>query len=364
MLYRNINNLLSNHSFYIFGASSASDEVEQFLISSNKKILGYVDNDPLKVGKQFHNLDVLSPLEVKKIVGDGVAIVIASAYQNEIACQLIDELLIPLELVFPYVSSMFSGHFGVAAGGMDDIRYQKLINRLADDESREYLKSLIQFRESMDARRLIKNPLIKGFYNYDENSLGPHKDNLIVDVGAFTGDTAKAYLDRLNNHATIVALEPLPINYSRLVRFVLENGYASQIIPLQIAAGESRGEAVLAGDCVENDPRATLKEHKVDECHSIKVEKIDDLFRNTTKAINFIKVDVEGFEPSVIEGARETLRKYTPGLAIAAYHTPEHVWSLIELLDEIIPGYVIYLGHHPSAVFECEIYAFHKNYQS
>ena len=48
-------------------------------------------------------------------------------------------------------------------------------------------------------------------------------------------------------------------------------------------------------------------------------------------------------------------------LAVAAYHAPDHLWRIPALLDALCPGYRIYLGHHPAAAYECELFCVHES---
>ncbi|MEM3370817.1 MAG: FkbM family methyltransferase [Candidatus Woesearchaeota archaeon] len=41
--------------------------------------------------------------------------------------------------------------------------------------------------------------------------------------------------------------------------------------------------------------------------------------------VNFIKIDVEGYELKVIDGAKQTIRKFKPVISVSAYHQKDHV---------------------------------------
>ena len=50
---------------------------------------------------------------------------------------------------------------------------------------------------------------------------------------------------------------------------------------------------------------------------------------------NLIKMDIEGSEYRALLGARETIKKYRPGLAICLYHKPEHLWQIPLLVRQL-----------------------------
>ena len=46
-------------------------------------------------------------------------------------------------------------------------------------------------------------------------------------------------------------------------------------------------------------------------------------------------MDIEGSEYRALLGARETIKKYRPGLAICLYHKPEHLWQIPLLVRQL-----------------------------
>lgn len=54
----------------------------------------------------------------------------------------------------------------------------------------------------------------------------------------------------------------------------------------------------------------------------------------------FIKIDVEGYERQVIEGAAALLRDHKPILCFSAYHNPDDYLTLVRQVKAINPAYV------------------------
>src|SRR5207302_7323178 len=52
----------------------------------------------------------------------------------------------------------------------------------------------------------------------------------------------------------------------------------------------------------------------------------------------FIKMDIEGAEPDALRGARETIRRTQPILAVCVYHLQNHLWQVPLLMRELFPA--------------------------
>ena len=67
-------------------------------------------------------------------------------------------------------------------------------------------------------------------------------------------------------------------------------------------------------------------------------------------------MDIEGAEQDAIEGAKSTIAKYTPILAICIYHKAEDWYKVPEKVLEINSNYKIYLRHYMEGIFETVMY--------
>ena len=73
----------------------------------------------------------------------------------------------------------------------------------------------------------------------------------------------------------------------------------------------------------------------------IQLSTIDNLFYEQGIEITYIKADLEGYDFKALEGARKTIKKYKPKIAVTTYHDPEHADLIKKLLISINPGYKI-----------------------
>ena len=73
--------------------------------------------------------------------------------------------------------------------------------------------------------------------------------------------------------------------------------------------------------------------------------------------VAFIKMDIEGSEYNALLGARETIVRNRPILAISIYHRKEDIWVLPSVILEMVPDYKLYFGHYSIAAAETVLYA-------
>ena len=57
-------------------------------------------------------------------------------------------------------------------------------------------------------------------------------------------------------------------------------------------------------------------------------------------------MDVEGAEPDLLLGAKNTIRRYRPKLMISAYHQADHLFEIPELIRAMVPDYKLYVRNH------------------
>lgn len=71
----------------------------------------------------------------------------------------------------------------------------------------------------------------------------------------------------------------------------------------------------------------------------IKAITIDDYFYKKNIKIDYIKADLEGWEENVLSGAKKTIKKYRPKIAITSYHVGNDYRKMIQLILDIEPKY-------------------------
>lgn len=179
-------------------------------------------------------------------------------------------------------------------------------------------------------------------YEYEISSskkISVEDGDIVIDCGAAFGATA--YWAYTKGAKKIYCFEIDPNNLSIIKNTITDNKFdhITEIIPkaLGAASGEifyNYGNNPLMGNITSS------KEN--DESIPIPVTTIDIFCAQNNVHPTFIKMDIEGAELDALEGARETIHKYKPKLAISIYHKSEHMWEIPLLIHEIEPNYKFY----------------------
>jgi len=142
--------------------------------------------------------------------------------------------------------------------------------------------------------------------------------SVFVDVGASVGNYSLAACRKLGRSGMVLALEPNPLVFEEL----LASTWGARITPLNLAASDRSGWATLRVPVSPNGsaegPLGSLETRaSADQVahHRVRTVRLDDLISGT-QAVSVIKVDVEGHELSVLQGATETMSRDRPCLVV------------------------------------------------
>ena len=170
----------------------------------------------------------------------------------------------------------------------------------------------------------------------------------VLDVGANIGETLLNFT-KINPDGLNIGFEPVPYIYNRLKANVSLNNF--QNIQINNIALSDKTET-LSFKIPDNQNsggvrmRKAAHKNKFGADHEVKAILLDDFMeKKGLEKVDFIKMDVEGFELNVVKGAVKTLEKFHPTLFIEVddFMLGQQETSARQLIDFIGQfGYKIY----------------------
>ena len=259
-------------------------------------------------------------------------------------------------------------------------RFDEVYNLLSDDDSKSTFDWFIQFRVASafvgEEARFVFPPIIsredfkekeskikldrEGYMKFGEYNFLSLKEasvdswifeqynlsglcevssgDFVVDGGAFKGETAFWFLSK--GAGKVYAFEGDDISFKVLSKNVRLNRVEGKIIPVKALLSDKDGVSKIK--MTGSGSSSTLAKDGT-EVESITLDSF--VFKNNIEYIDFIKLDVEGAELDVLKGAKETIKKFKPKLAISVYHKGDDIVAIPLLLHELLPNAKFHLSH-------------------
>lgn len=226
-------------------------------------------------------------------------------------------------------------------------------------ELKWYHKTLLKPRFHKKRRHLINRVLQSyGYDNYQndeltgerffiENVLAATNPKLCLDIGANVGGYSEKLLSL--TASKVIAFEPQPNLQSALADVAV--AFSDRLTVVSKGVG-SRAEKLVLHYNEDADTHASfikeINEVPYVDNHStveIDVVTLDEFFsaRPDVKELDLIKVDTEGFEAEVLEGARNTIANLRPSFVQFEYGQHQMVRGhSVYSLTRNIPEYVLF----------------------
>jgi FkbM family methyltransferase len=149
---------------------------------------------------------------------------------------------------------------------------------------------------------------------------------LCLDVGANVGYWSRFLLERVGPLGSVHAFEPDPLSVVVLRRNLTD----SRAHVVDSAVGAKPGTTILYSDPTQSGLNSTLPFH-ADRQYSIPMISIDEyVSRHKIDRVAFIKIDVQGGELAVLEGAERTLNRDTPCVYLEWTHSYDSTTGRVE----------------------------------
>lgn len=189
----------------------------------------------------------------------------------------------------------------------------------------EYQIDLFGSRITLDLEDYIQRCMYLNVFEPEETSfvqayLKPGM--CFVDAGANIGYYSLLAAEKVGLKGLVMAFEPSPYAYERLVRTVTENGLR-QVRAEQAGLGEQNGVARLQLPVEKGNHTPTMVGIGDTNVITTPVYRLDEyLERRGIAKVDLLKLDVEGYEPNIILGADRYLKAGRISALLCEFHRP------------------------------------------
>ncbi len=349
-------------SLVIYGAGSLGRKTAAGLRALGASPLALADNNRDLWGRHVEGIPVVSPSEIVRRFGSKVVVVVAvwspgpdrrlpliRGQLESMGCAR----TIPFTLLFWKYPSTFLPHYRLDLPQyiqQAEMPIRRVFSLLQDDESRREYIDQLRWVAASEFGALSGRDARETYLPDEVFRLS--SEEVLVDCGAFDGDTIRAFLrHRANAFQRIFAFEPDPANYRRLESYVagLPAAIAGRIRVFRSAVSDRR-------EVLRFDASGTVSS-RISGAGALDVpcEPIDE--RLAGEAVTYLKMDIEGAEPKALQGARGTIAQHAPALAICVYHRQQHLWELPLQIDALRRDYRLFLRRYGDEFGDVVCYA-------
>ncbi|WP_408072058.1 FkbM family methyltransferase [Butyrivibrio sp. JL13D10] len=317
----------------------------------------FCDNNPQKYGSGYKGCFCITKKELAAINKDTI-IIVESLYYREIKKQLTDEGFCNIERIF--FEKINGEKYIVLNKDEFDNKRDSVCKILADTKSVKVYQKVLNAYEDTS----LKDDYFSDIYDknqyFDNELIKLIDDEVFVDLGAYTGDSAAKFIEMSNGVFEKLHLFELDPNiYKRLMLNVAglyektKNGII-QCYPYGVSDVDEDIE-FYAGD---SSSKIIKSIDKGVETITGKVKKLDEILKG--EKVTFIKADIEGAELSALNGAKDIICSQKPILAFCIYHSIQDTLDIPIWIYELGLEYKIYIRHYTDMFLETVCYAIPK----
>ena len=185
-------------------------------------------------------------------------------------------------------------------------------------------------------------------FQFIDRSLKP--GHTVLDIGAHIGLTAVLFGQKVTPNGRVFSFEPTPVSYGVLKETIRINKLEQVITPVNSPVTDKSGTVnFYISNTAVDVANSLVAWEKGKELHGIQLNAtcVDDFVKSQkiTK-VDFMKIDAEGVEYKVLNGAKETLTTHKPLVILALHPTAvatngDSLKDIYSFLKEI--GYKIFL---------------------
>lgn len=350
----NFQNIIKDKKIILYGAGAIGTAI----INSGFEIYAIIDKK-FKKGDCYLNISCYNPIDFKLFEDENKYIVLLAIrnkkYHKEIIKCLkeigFNNIIIAIDY---YESQTPFIHHEIQKEGFNYFlknknNILKAIKLFKDELS---LNIFMTFMQTHLERKLVIIPFDKADNQYFPEDIKLNKGYFrFINCGSYTGDTIKQLNKKIGKIDSLVCFEPDLQTYKQLIKYLSKNKENISENIITFPCGVYNTETILNFMSGATTSSAISDNGET----SIQCVSLDNVLLNFKPT--FINMDIEGAELEALKGAKKTIKKYKPDLAICVYHIPNHIWEIPLYLNSLKLGYKFYLRNYTGFIYETILYA-------
>ena len=316
----------------LYGMGDGAEKIFNTLVKRSVKVSGVFASEGFVRGQSFLGFPVMSLAEAEKEYGDFVAVL----------CFALEGEKTGIIKSIKKFHTLYSPNLPVYGEGIFDKEYilshidrvRRLYNYLADDLSRELFVSLLKYNITGETDYLFES---KNSFSFPQGFFTHTKRH--IDVGAFDGDTVIEFSSINSTYSDIAAFEPDKVNFRKLVK---NTSHIRGVLCENTAVTNRDGVGMFSQK--GNRASSFIKQSE----GNIRTVSIDGYCGQRTindngVKVGSIKIDAEGADKEVLQGAVNTLYNSRPNIMVALYHRAYDLLDIPLLIRSYDYKYKLYL---------------------
>ncbi|MDR0919210.1 MAG: FkbM family methyltransferase [Oscillospiraceae bacterium] len=342
LIVNSFNNNIKTDNIVIYGVGFGGLCALRQLTELGISVKCFSDSNPKYYGTVICGIPVKSIVEIPKTA---TILITPEYYSVEIENDLIKsgykniyirDWVVKRHIAIKFYQTALSEKNFIAKQNADKIAFVR--EKLADEHSKLVFDANLDLWLRGDYKASSKTITPQTYFPKDIIKLTDNE--VFVDCGAYTGDSAYEFFRAVDGRYTnIYAYEADELTVEMAKRFCASNGIEK--IHIENIGIHSKEDTLNFIDTDTEGNRISDDGNK-----SIKVNSLDNLLKDYTAPITFVKMDIEGAEMDALIGAKNIISKFLPTLAISAYHKFGDIWEIPYYILKNYPDYTLYLRNN------------------
>jgi FkbM family methyltransferase len=184
----------------------------------------------------------------------------------------------------------------------------------------------------------------------------PKNGNVVFDCGACVGEMSTIFAALVGDTGQVHTFDPIPLHTKFIKYHARINPKLSNVFFINELAIDSMCKKNILESGSDDTTNISPGGLMIDNFDSITIDQY--VLDKSINQLDYIKMDIEGYELNALKGSKNTIIKFKPKLAICLYHKPDDLWNIINLLKTYNPNYSFMFGHHSPVDYEAVLYAY------